>query len=416
MQLLSCRLGLFLLRLSLLDVAYGLLYLPACTLDYLLRLLPCLRENFFLLLLDVFQLLEVAFRDSGQRLVAVLHLLELLVQGTPVAGDSPEVALYADELFTRPVLGILDYFLREFHLARELEGEGIAREAYFQLEHRLDAGRVIEHGTVGDVGVGTGSIELEVGVVGGNHPVHTPAVYFAEYRLGYRAAGGRFGAGTEFVYQHQGLFIGAAQHIAHLREEGTVGAEVVLDVLVVSYAHHYPVEDRELRGLGCGDEHTPLEHILEQAGGLQADRLAPGVRSGYEEYALLVAQAYCQRNHIAPFGLECLFQKRMPRLAQGQAAVTGDHRHPGYHIKGGLRLRHQEIDFSEQLRPGYEFGEVRAEELAEIVEDSLNLASFLETQAADLVLELDYFRRLDEACLSGGGLVIDKALKLALGG
>ena len=87
-------------------------------------------------------------------------------------------------------------------------------------------------------------VQLEIGVVCRYHPVNPAAVKLAEYRLGYRPARCRLRSGAEFVYKNEGPFVCLFQHRAHVGEEGTVGAEVVLEGLVVANADHNAVKYR----------------------------------------------------------------------------------------------------------------------------------------------------------------------------
>ena len=265
-------------------------------------------------------------------------------------------------------------------------------------------------------GVGAGGVQFQVSVVRGDHAIDAPAVEFREDGLGDRAAGRRLRAGTELVDEHEGLFVRVGEQVPHVGEEGTVGAEVVFQVLVVPDAHRDPVEDGKFRAFGCGDEHAPLEHVLQQARRLEADGLAARVRPGNEQDALAFREGDGQRDDAASLPRERLFQQRVARLAQGQAAVFGDDRHPGDHVEGGLRLRHQEVDLPDEGGPGEQVGQVGTEEFGELEQDLLDLAALLEAEFGDVVLQFDDLGRLHEGGLAGGGDVVHEALDLALGG
>ena len=346
----------------------------------------------------------------------MLDLLELLVQRPAVAGDLAEVALDADELLAGARLRVLDDALREAHLARELESEGVAGQADLQLEHRGDLCGVVEHGAVDHVRVGARGVKLEVGVMRGDHSPHAATVELGEDRLGNGAAGRRLRAGAEFVDEHERVLVSVGEHIAHVREEGTVGTQVVLEVLVVADAHGNAVEDRKLGALGCGDEHAPLEHILEQSDRLQADGLAAGVGAGNQQDALLRAQRDGERHDAAPFARERLLQQRVARLAQRQAAIVRDDRHAGHEVERRLRLGHQEVQLADEGGTAQKVGQIGTQEVGELKQDLADLALLLEVELRDVVLQLDDLGGLDEGGLAGGGHVVHEAGQLALGG
>ena len=80
--------------------------------------------------------------------------------------------------------------------------------------------------------------------MGGDDAVGAAAVELGEDRLGDGAARRRLRARAEFVDQHEGLVVRFREHLLHVREEGTVGGEVVVDGLVVPDGDHNAVEDR----------------------------------------------------------------------------------------------------------------------------------------------------------------------------
>ena len=247
--------------------------------DDVLRLLFRLVEDVPAELLDVGKFFLVLVGDLLEGLVRRADLLEFLVEGLAVPGDLPEVPFDADELFPGSVLRILYDLFGKAHLPGQFEGEGIARETDFELEHRLDFLGVEEHGPVDDPRLRPGCVEFEVGIVGRDDPVGPAGVQGGEDRFGDGPAGGWFRSGPELVDQHEGLSVGLGEHGPHVGEEGAIGREVVVDRLVVPDRDHDPVEDRQFGGLRGRDQHAPLEHVLQQSGGLEADGLAAGVRA-----------------------------------------------------------------------------------------------------------------------------------------
>ena len=250
--------------------------------------------------------------------------------------------------------------------------------------------------------------------MGGDDSVAAPAVEFREYGLGYGSAGCRFGSGTEFIYQHQGLRIRLLEHAAHLVQEGAVGAQVVVYALSVAYVHHYPVENRQLRTLRGRDEHAPLEHVLQQTYGLEAYGLASGIGPGDEEYVLGGGEVHGQGNDFLAFGPEGLLQQRMTGLPEVHLPLRGYHRHARYLVQRHRRLRHYEVDFSYAYGSVDQVRHVRAQPVAELGEYPEYLPALREVQFADFVLYVDELHRLDEGGLAAGRFVIYETSHLPL--
>ena len=77
-----------------------------------------------------------------------------------------------------------------------------------------------------------------------HHSIGAASVEFAEYGLSDCPSRRRLRSGTELVDEHESAGIGLGQHLLHVHEEGTVGTEVVVYRLVVSYIDHYSVEHK----------------------------------------------------------------------------------------------------------------------------------------------------------------------------
>jgi len=79
---------------------------------------------------------------------------------------------------------------------------------------------------------------------------------------------------------------------------GRVGTQVVFDALFVTDVNEYAAEDSGMAPFVYGNEQTALEHVLQEADGLQADRLSTGVRSADEQDALPAVQFDVQWHHF----------------------------------------------------------------------------------------------------------------------
>ena len=340
---------------------------------------------------------------------------QLLVEGPAVAGDLPEVPLYSHEFFSSPVLGVLYDCFRQSHLARKFECERISRQPHLKLEQRRDVLYIEHHRSVHHTCLSR-CIELQVRVVGGYDSVCASLVQFAEYGLCDGSTCRRFGSGSELVYEHERLVVGLFQHVLHVLKEGAVGTQVVVDRLVVSDVHHDAVEDHEFGCLRCRYQHTPLEHVLEESDGLQADRLSSRIRSRDQKYVLLRGQGRCQRHDLLLFLLERTLEKRMACLAEVHLAFLRNDRHSCDEVEGDLGLCHDEVYLAEIFRPVEKVRYVRTQEFREFEQDAHNLPLLGELELLYLVVQLHDFRRLDEGRLSGRGLVVYESGYLLLVG
>ena len=169
----------------------------------------------------------------------------------------------------------------------------------------------------------------------------------------------------------------------------------------VTDIHHQPVEDHHFRSLGRRNQHAPLEHVLQQAGCLEADGLATGIGTGYQENMFLGGQGCGQRHDFLVLALERPLEQRMPCLAQIHFPAVGYHRHSGHEIQGCHGLGYQEVQFADAYCTGKQVRDIRPEPVAELVQNPRDFPPFGEMQFAYLVRDFHYFRRLDESRLAG---------------
>ena len=170
----------------------------------------------------------------------------------------------------------------------------------------------------------------------GDHSIYSTFVELAQYGLCNGSSGSRLGTASELIDKHKRTRICCSQHCLHIHKERTVRTQVVVDGLVISYAHHYPVEHGKLRGFRSRYEHSPLEHILKQSYSLQAYGFSSCVRTGYEQNVLLRSQSDSKRYDCLLLLSQSSFQKRMSCLAQIQLPVIGYNRHSRNEIQGYL--------------------------------------------------------------------------------
>ena len=84
--------------------------------------------------------------------------------------------------------------------------------------------------------------------------------------------------------------------VLHVRQVGTVGAEVVFDALFVADIDEDTLEDTRARALVQRDRDAALEHVLQQSDGLQADGFPSGVRSGDDEQSAFAVEREVKGN------------------------------------------------------------------------------------------------------------------------
>ena len=244
----------------------------------------------------------------------------------------------------------------------------------------------------------------------------TPVIHFRKYCFCNCTSRGRLCTGSELIDKDKRLAVGHFQHGLHVLEEGTVGTQVILYALVVSDTHQYPFENGKFRSLGSGNQHTPLEHVLQQSCGLQADGFASGVRSRDEEDPLCRCQYYGHRHDGAFFLGQGLFQKRMTSLAQVHFPAFGDERHTGFEIQGYLGLSDQEVYLAKVFGGIHQGRYIGADEIAESSQDAVYFQGFFGSQGIYFILQFNDFGRLDKGCFPSCRGVEDEAWYFFLAG
>ena len=136
---------------------------------------------------------------------------------------------------------------------------------------------------------------------------HRPAAAFVEavedgpaQRRPFR----RVGAGAEFVQQNQAIGVGFFEDEGDARDVRTEGAERLFQALFVADVGQDVVEDGDVAALAGRDVHAGLGHEAEQAGRLEADRFAAGVRPGDDEQVEAGAEANVDGHDFSRSGVE----------------------------------------------------------------------------------------------------------------
>ena len=103
---------------------------------------------------------------------------------------------------------------------------------------------------------------LQVLVVGGDDSVGAASVEAAQYGFGYGSAYLRLGSPAKFVDEDQAACVAVLHHYFHVQQVGGVGAQVVLDGLLVANVDEDAREQTGPAALGHGDEQSALQHVL----------------------------------------------------------------------------------------------------------------------------------------------------------
>ena len=135
---------------------------------------------------------------------------------------------------------------------------------------------VVEHGPVGHPLVAVGEV-LQVLVVGGDDRPRTFCEQLLQHGLGQRTTDARLCACAELVDEDERTARGLPHHVLHVEQMGGVGGEVVLQALLIANVYHHITKHAAARALPHGNGHPTLQHVLQEAYRLEADRLATGI-------------------------------------------------------------------------------------------------------------------------------------------
>ena len=111
---------------------------------------------------------------------------------------------------------------------------------------------------------------FQIGVVGGDHSFYLRFIQAVQQGFGDGSSQHRLRTRSEFIDQDQSIRICIADEIFHIDQVRAVCAEVVLDGLFVAYVDQYLFKDAEAACFAYRNGEAALEHILQQAGRLQA--------------------------------------------------------------------------------------------------------------------------------------------------
>ncbi len=195
-----------------------------------------------------------------------------------------------------------------------------------------------------------------------------------------------------------------------------VGAQVVFDALLVADVDEDAAEDAGARVFADGDGQSALHHVLDEAHGLQAHRLASGVGAGDDEDALAAVQFDVERHGLLAVAGERERQQGVARqrpVYQRRALEVG---------RDGVELPCQpgfgvdEVYLGQELVGVEEFPLEWSDFGGEFLQDADDFAALFPFQFAYAVVGFHHFGRFDEHGASRGGLVVYDAFYLAFQG
>ena len=195
-----------------------------------------------------------------------------------------------------------------------------------------------------------------------------------------------------------------------------VGRKIVVDRLLVADVDEDRPEHGQFGDFRRRHEESALEHILHDARGFQADRLAARVGPRNDEDMLATVQLHVERHDLAALRPERLLQQGMAGVFQHQPVVGRDDRLHAAVLRGPAPFGAQHVDLGEVIARIGDQLRIGTHRIGELREDADNLAPLSVFQFAQFVVDLHHLDRLDVERASGSRLVVDEALQFALVG
>ena len=279
-----------------------------------------------------------------------------------------------------------------------LEGERATRMPYGKAIEGLHTFGVEQHGPVADT-LAVVRHQLEVGIVGGHHPVGMAAMQFLQHRFGNGTPRARLGATPQLVEQEEGALVGCFQQLFHVLQMRGVGAQVVVYGLLVADVDKDAVEDAKLRCLPTGHQHAALQHVLYQPHRFQAYRFATGIGARHYQDVGLVVQLDVEWHH---FFFELEVEQRMTGIEPVDFGYAVHNRSPSVQCECKTGFCPNKVDTRQKPIGIHQCVELRTQPVGELRQYFLYLVSFGKLQLAEVVAQLHHFRRLDVGGLTRG--------------
>ena len=123
---------------------------------------------------------------------------------------------------------------------------------------------------------------LEILIMGGDNSHHLTVVELLQYGLGYGASHLGFSAASHLIDQDKRFSTTTRQEEFHVLQVTAVGTQIVFDTLLVTDVDKDVSEKPHVRVISHGGQQSALHHILHHTHGLEAHRLAAGIRTRYD--------------------------------------------------------------------------------------------------------------------------------------
>ena len=198
----------------------------------------------------------------------------------------------------------------------------------------------------------------------------------------------------------------------HILQVRGVCAEVVLKRLLVADVNEYAVENAELRRFAARDKQSALQHILYQAHGFETHRLAAGIGTRDNQYALVTIEGQAEGHHLLALRFMVEIEQRVACLEPSYHRTLVKHRHYSVDRKCKARFGTDKVDACKEPVGIDNLLQLRTYVVGKGRKYFLYLVSLGELQFAQVVVKFHHLRGLEKCRLSCSRLVLDNTFNL----
>ena len=123
-----------------------------------------------------------------------------------------------------------------------------------------------------------------------HHPPGAASGHSQQSSFSNRTPHSRISPAPHLIDQKQTSGIQVLQKIFHRLQLRSIGTQIIVNRLLIPDVNHDLIKDAKLRILPHRGQQAALNHVLQQADGLQTHRFAPGIRTGYHQDVLILIQ------------------------------------------------------------------------------------------------------------------------------
>ena len=341
-----------------------------------------------------------------------MHSLALALPIALVAHNILQIFVTLYVVAAHNLRGVGDDLLGQADLARNLHGKRTAGITYLQLEQRTHLATVIEHCSIDNAGCRIGKM-FQVLVVRGDYTVRPAFVETLEQCLGNGCTDEGFCSATELIDEDKRPVVAVAQCMLHVEQVARICTQVVLNALLVADINEETVEKTGTAAFMYGNEHTALQHVLQETGSLQTHRLSTGIRTGYEQYTAFAVKFNVKRRHLASMLAQREFEQRMICRSPVYHGTVCQRWFQGIHAYCNFGLCTYEIHLAKEVIGLQQRRHLRTQFCRECREYDDYLALLLGLEFAYAVVCLYDLGRLNEHGLSTCRLIVHNTAHLA---